>query len=1617
MDNNELDKILKEKLNGKIKPTPEFEKRIKDKIEEEKKSRLLEKDNNQNKKEKSKKHSKLKGIISIAAAVVIICTVGINLKTTEFPLNNKSAEQASLATIKAVEPTKLESGILANDSEFIIYAEGENLTKESIQKSIYVEPALDYTIEKTLNSNEYRLKFNQNIPDNTIVKLQYVKEQITENSWAYQTSNKLSVNRTYPANNSETVSKNTTIEIEFSYASVENLEDNVQISPNVDGKWEHLEKVWRFTPKAELEEETKYTVTVKQGIIAKTEKESLDNDYTFSFIVSEEGTPRDIYSYDTVTMDGINTYKSDEAVKIYYTSYSENQSKIAKIEISKFKNSDEFIEYLQTKNYEKAESQGEYQFERSEKSLQLTKTLTNGYYVAVVETAKGKEIFNCPIQINDLSAYALESERDVIVWVANGENLAKDVKVEYLGKEQKTNGDGMAKFENVADGSEAIKYLKLGNTDNQLVVGIYNYGLTNYPSAYLYTDRPLYKNNDTINIWGFVPKELFYDKIEDEFYIELNDEGKQKVEVGEDGNLNYKIDLKNHVDVEYGNITLYYKDTRIAGRSIKIENYELQNYTYEVIKDKNYVYSGDNFEFDVKVEHITGIMVPNKSVVVQYDGKTYKETTNEEGIAHFSVKMVADTSAEYSKTTEPTYQEIDIYNGNAEEYTDAEEYVSVYVLKRDTYTKIEETEKNVYKLTLYKLANDKNTTVDYDLKQIYDGEYDTNVDINLVETVAERYISGYQYNEYTKENEPEYSFDINDNTKKIKTVSTQNGTLEFNANELEFKTDTEDKSYSYSLEFVYKDRSGKEVIDKGYIYLGEDYNNGFLGYYYEDYEDNSSDLLYEIPSDIEISYYYTYRYLLKKDREDFSIGDSVNLTLAESTKEGIKEIQNNGKILKMVLKENITKTEIIEDSKFSYTFTDEDFPGCKIATAYFVNGKFYRMPTYYFDFKEEDRKIDIEISADKEEYQPGDKVTITVKTTNNGKPIKSFVNISVANEAVFELEDDTTNLLEQIYYDKDYPVYTYSTYIDGINQPGGGAGGGDGEPRGDFGDTAYFETVYTDSKGVATVTFTLPDNVTTYRVTAHSANEDLYLGVNTLDIVSKLDFFVQSTEPRNVKTSDDLVLNATSIADEKYDVDYEFTIKELNKTLTATGSTNSMTTVNFGKLPYGTYHAIIRGKHDSQEDAIEYEFNIVESTQEVKQKTTVNINNNTKINPTKNPVVLEIYNENMSKYLQYIEFVESTLTQRLDTQIAYNEVQSIKDRYYNTKSAVNYINIENYVGNDYLKNLNNGEEDIVLTALVSYYAKQYYANSTAYGLTREKILDDDNIFEIYLLAAADNESVLTDLLYLKEEQDVDNYNKLLVTLSLEFVGDFQNAKELYSTINLTDEESKEYKSLVAIIETFINKKEAVTKIDDLIKNSPADEYLRFAILSFFENNSAKISKEEKVKISSSGLNEEITINGMEIKTYTVNNEDLSDISFETDSNDLMVSYYYQTLLDEVDSKDVKKDIKIKIDGELKKGNTVNLIIQYNSDDEGELRIALPNSLRLAQNNDEYDYDKGYYLQNNQIDYLTVFKTKNCKKNTLPLLVVYDGAYKFENVVSYIDGIYHISNSLDLNIKK
>ncbi len=1613
MDNNELDKVLKEKLKVDIKPSQEFEAKIKQKIEEEKikaKSKEFKQPEQEVKKER-KKFKTFSRVLSIAAVVVIVFAIGMNLQNA--PLLNIE-QKSNLVSISAIEPTKLEGGILSNNSEFIIKVEGNNVSVEDIQKSIYIEPALEYTIEKTLNSNEYKLKFKQNIPDNTILKLQYVKNKITQDSWAYQTSKKLSITKTYPADNSQDVSKNTVIDIEISYASIENLENYVEITPNIEGAWSHIGNIWRFSPAKELEER-EYKVKVKKGI--KAEDEVLEEDYEFNFFVGKNGYGGAYY--ESLTLDGILTLKPDEKGKIVYNKDEKVNVDTNNIEIRRFENIEEFKNYVESQNYDNAKEYKTYGAKDIEckedyrKCIELQNTLPSGFYVAIVKNTKGKELFNVPIQVSNLATYSMVTERDVLFWVAKENDLANGIEVEYLGKKIKTDNQGIAKFENITDNSKKVKYAKV---EDELLIGICNYSFENYPNCYIYTDRPLYKNTDTINIWGFVPKSLFYGNVEDEFYIELGNEGRKKINIEENGNFVYKIDLKNHFDVEIENVTLYYKDQQVATRYITIQNYELQNYTFEVINNKKYGIAGTNYEFDVKVTHITGLNVPNKKVTIEC-GDFYKDTklTDENGIAHFSIYLEDE---EEVRSLPIYYKNIRIFNGDENEYNKNDEGIDIPVLQRDVYGE-ELNEDNTYKLKLHKLDQTKDIKVSYDGHELYNGEYETEVEVKLIEEISERYIENYYYSEYKKENVPNYRYNnYKGSIKNIKKVKSTNGLVEVKKEELgSLQKSTEDKRYSYTLELSYKDQNNKKILNT--FYVSNNNSAGTLVWFSgEAGESPDYDLYINEWSNYSSERYDMYRYFLNKEDGEgkkFNIGDNIELKL-ESASES--EIKNEGKLLYAVFKENISKVDVTSENTINYKFEQTDFPGIKIVSSYFKDGKFYRMPPRYFDFNEETKNVNIEIKTDKQEYKPGEEVNLELKVTNNGKPIKTDVNISVVNEAVFNIEDDYINLTEQIYLCKSYPIYTYSSYTDFLFEAAGGAGGGgDGTTRANFADTAYFGKVSTDKNGIAKLTFKMPDNVTTYRITAQSANEDLYLGVNKQTITSKLDFFVQSTSPRGLKDTDDVVLNATAVTPQTQEVEYEFTIKEINKTLTAKGISNVYTTSNFGKLDIGSYHAVIKAKVGEVEDSIEYEFTVSKGTQEIKTKTTTSINQKATIKPTKNPIVLEIYNKELEKYVKYIDFIESTTTERLDTQIAYNEVQNIKEKIYGSSYTINYINnmFEHFGENNYLKNLKNSKEDLILTALTKFYAKDYSQNY--YG-NESQLRPEDNVFEYYLIKSAENKPVLNDLIYLKEEENIENYNKLLVTLSLEFVGDFQNAKDLYNKINLNEEEKEKYKSIIAIIETFINKKEVSSKIDEIIEKNPADEYVRFAILSYFENNMVELSSKETVKLTAKNIAETFEINPMQVKTYVINDEDLSEINFETTSNNLIVSYYYQTSIENIENQNLVKDITLKSKGEFKKTNTIQLQINFgeNYKYEGNLRIALPNSLRLAKNYNTYDGEAKYYVQANNIDYVTIYKTKECKSIILPLLVINEGNYKFESIVCKTEDTYHISEPFELNIK-
>ena len=79
----------------------------------------------------------------------------------------------------------------------------------------------------------------------------------------------------------------------------------------------------------------------------------------------------------------------------------------------------------------------------------------------------------------------------------------------------------------------------------------------------------------------------------------------------------------------------------------------------------------------------------------------------------------------------------------------------------------------------------------------------------------------------------------------------------------------------------------------------------------------------------------------------------------------------------------------------------------------------------------------------------------------------------------------------------------------------------------------------------------------------------------------------------------------------------------------------------------------------------------------------MDINSNTKINPSKNPIVLEIYNKKMEKYVEYMDFIERTSMQsrqmlkktyRLNGAVYIADIkQYYRDQFFYQKGSYAYI--------------------------------------------------------------------------------------------------------------------------------------------------------------------------------------------------------------------------------------------------------------------------------------------------------------------------------------------------------
>ena len=180
-----------------------------------------------------------------------------------------------------------------------------------------------------------------------------------------------------------------------------------------------------------------------------------------------------------------------------------------------------------------------------------------------------------------------------------------------------------------------------------------------------------------------------------------------------------------------------------------------------------------------------------------------------------------------------------------------------------------------------------------------------------------------------------------------------------------------------------------------------------------------------------------------------------------------------------------------------------------------------------------DKTLIVTITPDKETYAPREEATFTVRVTNQqGVPVSAEVSLAMVDEAIFALATDEAGpIFDAFYFERENIVRTYNSMAPVRYLGGGGMGGGGGDlvgaPRSDFPDTAeWFPVLHTDFNGEVMVQVTLPDSLTSWRLTSKAATADTQVGETYTNITTRQDIVVRPILPRVLTAGDELQISA-----------------------------------------------------------------------------------------------------------------------------------------------------------------------------------------------------------------------------------------------------------------------------------------------------------------------------------------------------------------------------------------------------------------------------------------------------------------------------------------------------------
>jgi len=269
------------------------------------------------------------------------------------------------------------------------------------------------------------------------------------------------------------------------------------------------------------------------------------------------------------------------------------------------------------------------------------------------------------------------------------------------------------------------------------------------------------------------------------------------------------------------------------------------------------------------------------------------------------------------------------------------------------------------------------------------------------------------------------------------------------------------------------------------------------------------------------------------DKESYLPGESASVFIPNDFNEPVPALLTieRGTVLKS---ESITLNN--GGMIYSLPLTDAEAPNVYVSVT--VLGPENEFRQGYAEIKVQPRaqELNLELTAAPEINRPRGEMTLSLKVTDSaGVPVQGEFSLAVVDKAVLALVDpNSEDILSALYGEQPLGIQTGTSLVaySGrtlLEPPGLGGGGGVEAPfvREDFPDTAYWNPAFiTDEKGLAQITVTLPDSLTTWNIQTRGLTVDTRVGQAETEVVTTKPLLVRPVTPRFLVAGDHIELAA-----------------------------------------------------------------------------------------------------------------------------------------------------------------------------------------------------------------------------------------------------------------------------------------------------------------------------------------------------------------------------------------------------------------------------------------------------------------------------------------------------------